>query len=207
MEVLRILDILDDLLASGHYRAFYHKARAFFPAYFLRISEDGEDLPKDFEDFFTFFPEFLGGMRTTCEAIVASWQAHCTWTKPLYVFGMKEIMPDKAVVYTKPITVLVDELCFSAGDFFPAILQDNQRATLVGTRTAGAGGIVECISFPNQTGFAFFTLTSSLAERPFTGMKIEDFGVTPDIFLTPTARDFTFQYQDFVKVLLDCASK
>ena len=47
-----------------------------------------------------------------------------------------------AVVYTKPLIVLVDEFSTSAGDIFPAMLQDNGRGPLVGTRTNGAGGSV-----------------------------------------------------------------
>jgi hypothetical protein len=46
------------------------------------------------------------------------------------------------VAYTKPLIVLVDEFSISAGDIFPAMLQDNQRGPLVGTRTNGAGGSV-----------------------------------------------------------------
>ena len=44
--------------------------------------------------------------------------------------------------YTKPLIVLVDEFTISAGDIFAAMLQDNQRGPLVGTRTNGAGGSV-----------------------------------------------------------------
>jgi hypothetical protein len=44
------------------------------------------------------------------------------------------------LAYDKPIIVLIDEFSTSAGDIFPAMLQDNQRGPLVGTRTNGAGG-------------------------------------------------------------------
>ena len=46
------------------------------------------------------------------------------------------------VAYTKPLIVLVDEFTISAGDIFSAMLQDNRRGALVGTRTNGAGGSV-----------------------------------------------------------------
>jgi C-terminal processing protease CtpA/Prc len=50
------------------------------------------------------------------------------------------------IAYSKPIIVLVDEFSLSAGDIFPAMLQDNRRGPLVGTRTNGAGGSVS--AFP-----------------------------------------------------------
>ena len=51
--------------------------------------------------------------------------------------------------YRKPLIVLVDEFSISAGDIFPAMLQDNRRGPLVGTRTNGAGGSVA--GFPAGT--------------------------------------------------------
>ncbi len=47
------------------------------------------------------------------------------------------------IAYTKPLIVLVDEFSISAGDIFPAMLQDNRRGPLVGTRTNGAGGSIQ----------------------------------------------------------------
>jgi hypothetical protein len=57
--------------------------------------------------------------------------------------------------YTKALIVLVDEFTISAGDIFAAMLQDNQRGPLVGTRTNGAGGSV--------TGFPVGTYSESTA--------------------------------------------
>jgi hypothetical protein len=59
------------------------------------------------------------------------------------------------LAYTKPLIVLVDEFSISAGDIFPAMLQDNQRGPLVGTRTNGAGGSV--------SGFLVGTYSESVA--------------------------------------------
>jgi hypothetical protein len=55
----------------------------------------------------------------------------------------------RILAYTKPLIVLIDEFSISAGDIFPAMLQDNQRGPLVGTRTNGAGGSVS--GFPVGT--------------------------------------------------------
>ena len=46
------------------------------------------------------------------------------------------------VVYTKPMVVLIDEFSTSAADIFPAMIQDNGRAPLVGHRTNAGGGSI-----------------------------------------------------------------
>ncbi len=52
--------------------------------------------------------------------------------------------------------MLINEMDMSCADFMPAILQDNKRATLFGSRTAGAGGHVLSFNFPNIHGIADF---------------------------------------------------
>jgi hypothetical protein len=44
------------------------------------------------------------------------------------------------LAYTKPIVLLTDSFTLSAAEHFAAMLQDTQRATIFGTRTAGGGG-------------------------------------------------------------------
>jgi len=46
------------------------------------------------------------------------------------------------LAYTKPILVLTDNFTLSAAEAFTMFLQDNQRATIFGTRTDGGGGNV-----------------------------------------------------------------
>ena len=95
-----------------------------------------------------------------------------------------------ASAYQKPMIVLIDDFSTSAGDLFPAMIQDNKRAKLVGTRTAGAGGNVVDVSagWWSETNA---TLTQSLMVRGEsrsypdapTSPFIENVGVRPDIQL------------------------
>jgi C-terminal processing protease CtpA/Prc len=96
--------------------------------------------------------------------------------------------------------VYVDELCFSCGDFVPAILQDNGRAILFGKRTAGAGGYVLGVKHPNLNGIRGFTLTGSIAERKDL-QPIENLGVTPDIAYELTIDDARHGYRDLANHL------
>jgi hypothetical protein len=111
-------------------------------------------------------------------------------TGPIAFCNWDLTYPSAPAVYTKPMIVLVDDFSTSTGDYFPALIQDNKRAKLVGTRTNGAGGSV--IDLP--AGWYSETntrVTVSLMVRPeereFEGFPkspyIENTGVRPDIEL------------------------
>lgn len=152
--------------------------------------------------------ESLAGMPVTCELshdllkyynfIIDEWNSGRKITELGNVYGIGPIMPHREVRFTKPILVLINGLDFSGADFFPAIMQDNQRATILGTRTAGAGGILGKTYFPNLNGIAEITYTTSLAVRP-GNILIEEIGVTPDIFYEHSALDFQNNYSDYIE--------
>lgn len=131
--------------------------------------------------------------------IVAEWTMNHKLTSPYWIAGVNHINPGVSQ-YTKPILLLVNHLDFSGGDFFPTILQDNQRVTVMGSRTAGAGGYVSDIKIQNNIGIDSFRCTESIAER-IDGNPIENLGVTPDIPYEMTAEDFTQNYAPYVKAI------
>lgn len=125
--------------------------------------------------------DFLNGFRAMNAALVKQWGEGKRLTDPLATFGLESVQPAYGPRFTKPVLVLINELDISCGDFFPAILQDNKRATLFGARTSGAGGAVRDFQYQNSLlGVGGYKLTGTIAIRP-GGRPIESLGVTPDI--------------------------
>ena len=135
--------------------------------------------------------------------IVDEWKAGRRLTNLFYLYGVDHINPHPTTRYTKPILLLVNSLDFSGGDVFPIILQDNKRATLFGSRTAGAGGFVMQATFPNHFGIDSYHFTASLAERA-QGAPIENLGVEPDIPYTVTQDDLKCGYHPMANAINSC---
>jgi hypothetical protein len=125
------------------------------------------------------------------------------FTTPTHLWGVDDIDPAPKAEerYTKPILLMTNALDFSGGDFFPAIMQDNKRATIMGVRTSGAGGAVRPYSLPNQFGIEDLSATWTIAQRA-DGKPIENLGVTPDIAYDFTAKDLRTGFAEYrLKVL------
>lgn len=128
--------------------------------------------------------------------IIDQWNAGKIYTDYGYLYGIDKIRPHPEVRYTKPILVLTNSLNFSAADFFPAIMQDNKRAKIMGSRTAGAGGYINPVEFPNLSGIEAIDFTASFSIRP-DGTPVENFGVTPDILYEVSQNDLQNNYSDY----------
>lgn len=141
----------------------------------------------------------LDNLKTYCQFILDQWQKGFTITEPFYLFGIEEIPPN-SLHYTKPILLVINELDFSCADLLPALLQDNQQATLFGVKTAGAGGSVSAVRFPNRSGIARMSYTSSLLLR-HNGQPLENLGVQPDVTYQLTKEDLQNNYKSYVIAL------
>lgn len=144
---------------------------------------------------------FAQALKGYCEEVLQEWNVGHIYTKALPLFGVSKIRPDSQAPFSHPILILTNGLDFSGGDFFPAIMQDNKRATIFGTRTAGAGGYVVGTQYVNRLGVAGFTLTGSLAERENLTL-IENLGVTPDVSYTPSKKDLQDNYSEYKQAVL-----
>jgi C-terminal processing protease CtpA/Prc len=154
---------------------------------------------------------FFGGYPVTYEVsqfllnfyrfISNQWSEGKRLTDPYYLGGVDTINPLRTIsYYTKPILLLVNELDFSGGDFFPAIMQDNKRAVIMGARTSGAGGVVRDIQVPNDLGIDRIRITASIAKR-LDDHPIENLGVTPDVPYQITTDDLTGGYRGYAAAI------
>lgn len=140
--------------------------------------------------------QLVVAIQDYCRNVLKEFHSGVALSSPLYLWGVDKVNPNPAR-YTKPILFLVNQLDFSGGDFMPATLQDNKRVTVVGTRTAGAGGYVVGANFPNSFGLESVTFTGSIAERVDQN-PIENLGVTPDVSLPITVDDIRNDYKPYI---------
>lgn len=160
------------------------------------VSEDISELLTNIIGY-PFTDQFVQFEKNYAEFLISEWNKGKTRTSPYHIAGVDHINPSSEAQYSKPIVILTNSLDFSGGDFFPAIMQDNNRAKIVGTRTAGAGGYVVGLQYPNIFGLAFLSYTGSIAERA-NDNPIENLGVTPDHELKFTAKDMQNNFSDYI---------
>lgn len=87
-----------------------------------------------------------------------------------------------ATGYAGPVVILVDELTGSTAEMLAGGLQDNRRAVVVGTTTAGA--VMPSVYRPLSTGGTLQHVVANFATSK--GTVLEGRGVIPDIRAVPT---------------------
>ena len=104
-----------------------------------------------------------------------------------------QLVPNIAIKKNPKIVLMVNEMCASMCDIFSAVLQDNGMATIIGTKTMGAGGnVVNHYFAPN--GHFMVRQTESLILRK-DGSYIENVGVKPDVDV-PVVNSASTKYED-----------
>ena len=163
------------------------------------LKEEKIKLPNSLSGYF-FDEEVLHEILTYSKSLLNQWDLGLTQSERMPLLGLSSIQPNKDVHYTKPILLLINELDFSCGDLFSAILKDNDRAILFGRKTAGAGGYVQHYKQSSLFGVFSYTMTGSLVYRQ-NGDVIENLGVMPDIPYKITKRDLQQGYVDYISAV------
>ncbi len=93
---------------------------------------------------------------------------------------------DDGCIYDNPLVVLIDGTSASASEILSSALKDNNRATLIGTKTYGKGLVQKVFSMPNKSGM---NLTIARYLTP-NGIDINKTGINPDYIVTFNHNDF-----------------
>jgi hypothetical protein len=145
--------------------------------------------------------ELLGGDQATIDLYTSylnqmetAMAANRGMAGPLPICGTNiQVTPatDKSgnsLAYGKPILLLADEFTGSAAELFGYLLQDAQRATVMGVRTSGAGGnpnSYDATTYSEGTTTATRTLLvrANAVQTPDfpASAYIENTGVYPDV--------------------------
>jgi hypothetical protein len=134
-------------------------------------------------------PQIIQNLQNNFDEVLGAYNENRGRSGPISLNSTGSLtLAPAPVAYSRPLMVLVDEFSASGADMFPAIIQDNHRGPIFGTRTMGAGGTV--------LGFNATAYTESIARITLSLMNrgtviqtgefppapyIENIGVRADI--------------------------
>lgn len=90
--------------------------------------------------------------------------------------------PYKGLIYKGPIVILINSNTASASEFFASILQDYNRALLLGSNTLGKATMQTIIPLDENTTTDFLKISINKFYR-ITGKSHQNTGVKPDVIL------------------------
>lgn len=104
--------------------------------------------------------------------------------------------PFRGVIYRGPIVVLVNSNTASASEFFSSIMQDYNRALLLGSSTLGKATMQTILSLDEEKNTDFLKITINKFYR-ITGKSHQYMGVKPDVVLPEFYEDIYQKESDF----------
>ncbi|WP_291286263.1 S41 family peptidase [Flavobacterium sp.] len=104
--------------------------------------------------------------------------------------------PYKGLIYKGPIVILVNSNTASASEFFSTILQDYNRALLLGSNTLGKATMQTILSLDETKNTDFLKITINKFYR-VTGKSHQYIGVKPDVVLPEFYEDVYQKESDF----------
>lgn len=104
--------------------------------------------------------------------------------------------PFKGVIYRGPIVVLVNSNTASASEFFSSIMQDYNRALLLGSTTLGKATMQTILPLDEEKNTDFLKITINKFYR-VTGKSHQYVGVKPDVVLPEFYEDIYQKESDF----------
>ena len=183
-------------LHTAYFRAIGFELRATaaevasFGATLVQVRTLNQQFPDNYPDWLVLAYE------NRYNTVLTAYGEYRGRTGPISLTGAFLDLEPAPWAYAKPIIVLVDEFSASGGDAFPATLQDNGRALIVGKRTMGAGGNVVDWDATNYTeGFTRVTRSLMNRKNPIATAEypiapyVENIGVRPDVELEYMTRD------------------
>lgn len=144
-----------------------------------------------------------GGLFDVCMQTLDPFLPECDLIVARYKGNEEEITKsDAEVLYDMPMVVLINGNSASSSEIYAACMQDNGRATIVGTKSYGKGSVQTTLPLDEETAL---NLTIGHFFSP-KGNTINEVGITPDVVVEYEMPDGA-KYDTQVQAALDVLKK